>query len=215
VSFEVRPYWQSGKANRFGVFETITHEWVEFPAGRVDGDAAWATRQVQALLANPALAVGRRVLVVPSINIAHIVTLQWNTVRENITGGHRRLSLPAIFTIGATTYNINVIAPSASDVAPYSGNIQLVTSGVMARNSFGDAIEKTSEMFPDSWSEADIEAAISDEFHDAHDVAGSQSAGSPKGGIIGTVFVGQARGIWIRGILSRNGGQISTAFPDL
>jgi hypothetical protein len=72
--------------------------------------------------------------------------------------------------------------------------------------------QKTSDMFPDSWSEATVEAAIEEACRNAYAITVQRS---PQRGVIGGTFVGQGNGIWIVGYVWPNGLQIASARPLL
>jgi len=102
---------------------------------------------------------------------------------------------PLTITIGTSTYTVNIVAATASGTAPYSATIQLETGGREFK-------QKTSDMFPGSWSEATVEAAIKDAYRNAYSLTIQRS---PRRGVIGGTFVGQGNGIWIVGHGSDSG----------
>jgi hypothetical protein len=187
------------------VYDPVNGQWAEFAGGRIEGDNAWAVRQTQAANANATLVVQTHPLVVPPVDLAHICGLEWDLATQQIKGGHLRSSVPSAFPIGSITYTVNIVAATPSGTAPYSANIQLETGGRVFK-------QKTSDMFPDSWSEATVEAAIEDAYRNAYSLNVQRN---PQRGVMGGMFVGQGNGLWVVGYLSPGGRQIASARPLL
>jgi hypothetical protein len=208
VVYVPRPHWPSN-GNEWGVYDLNRKVWVLFQ-GKSIGNNRWAASQAKLLCSNASLAVGSQQAIVLPILMQHIVGLEWNAARQNIAGGHCRPPIDGQpFSVpGGPTYTVKVIAPNASGSKPYSANIQLLRSGALARTSAGSPLEKSSEMFPDSWGPATIEAAIEEAFLNAYDM------GRPKGWH-GRMFVGMGGGIWIIGFVSNAGNEITSAYPKL